>query len=219
MSIPVLLWGATGQARVLAGFLPSLGYRIEVLVDRDPDIASPFAGVPLLRGEAGFAEWISKRTEFPAALVAIGGEKGEDRLVTQALLAAAGCRILSVQHPRATVADDVRIGAGSQILAGAVVGVGSVLGDAVIVNTRAGVDHECLLADGVHVGPGATLCGLVEVGRSTFIGAGAVVLPRVRIGAGTIIGAGALVNRDIPDNVIAFGNPVRIIRPRLIAGT
>jgi sugar O-acyltransferase (sialic acid O-acetyltransferase NeuD family) len=214
MSTPVIVWGATGQARVLADFLPTLGYRIEVLVDRNPQVAPPLEGVPILLGEAGFREWASARRELPAALVAIGGDRGADRLELQEVLRGAGCRILTVIHPRAIAAASAQFGSGCQILAGAVVGAGAVLGDAVIVNTRAGVDHECRIADGVHVGPGATLCGLVTVGRCTLIGAGAVVLPRVRIGSHTVIGAGAVVTRDVPDNVIAFGNPARIIRPR-----
>ena len=217
MSSPVLIWGATGQARVLADFLPDLGYRIVAFVDRNPEVTSPLPGIPLLTGEPGFRQWISQHPP-PGALVALGGDRGGDRLALQELLAAAGCGILTVVHPSATVAGNAGIGPGSQILAGAVVGADASLGAAVILNTRASADHECRLEDGVHLAPAATLCGGVRVGRLTLIGAGAVVLPRIRIGAGVVVGAGSVVTRDLPDNVIAFGNPARIVRARLTPG-
>jgi len=219
MSTPVIVWGATGQARVLADFLPALGYRIECFIDRDPTVVSPVRGIPVLLGESGFREWMAAQKQAPAALVAIGGERGEDRLDRQAFMRTAGCTILTVVHPRAVVSERAQLGIGTQVLAGAVVGPDSQIGDGVIVNTRASVDHECRLGDGVHLAPGVTLCGLVEVGRLTFIGAGAVVLPRVRIGSGSVIGAGSLVTRDISDNIVAYGHPARIIRPRLIPGS
>lgn len=219
MSSAVIIWGATGQARVLADFLPALGYRIEVFVDRDLAVVSPIPGIPVLAGEGGLREWLAGQQLIPAALVAIGGDRGADRLDRQEFLRALGCRIPTVVHPRAVVSESARLGSGTQVLAGAVVGPGSRIGEGVILNTRASVDHECQLADGVHLAPGVTLCGLVEIGRSTLVGAGAVVLPRVRIGAGSVVGAGALVTRDIPDNVVAYGHPARIIRPRLTAGT
>ncbi|MBL9173994.1 MAG: NeuD/PglB/VioB family sugar acetyltransferase [Verrucomicrobiales bacterium] len=217
MSSPVLIWGATGQSRVLADFLPDLGYRIVAFVDRNPGVTSPVPGIPLLNGEPGFREWIAHHPA-PGALVAVGGDRGADRLALQELLATAGCTILTAVHPAATVAGSARIGVGSQILAGAVVGAAASLGAAVIINTRASADHECRLEDGVHLAPAATLCGLVQVGRGTLIGAGAVVLPRIRIGAGVVVGAGSVVTRDLPDNVIAFGNPARIVRARLTPG-
>ena len=43
-------------------------------------------------------------------------------------------------------------------------------------------------------------------------GGGALILPGVRIGSRTIIGAGSVVTRDIPDGVLAAGNPCRVIR-------
>lgn len=52
----------------------------------------------------------------------------------------------------------------------------------------------------------------ITVGNSVWIGANVVVLPGVTIGSNTIIGAGSVVNRDIPDGVIAVGNPCRVIR-------
>lgn len=52
----------------------------------------------------------------------------------------------------------------------------------------------------------------VHIGKNVWIGAGAVVLPGVTIGDNTVIGAGAVVTKDIPSNVIAVGNPCRVLR-------
>ena len=52
----------------------------------------------------------------------------------------------------------------------------------------------------------------VEIGPDCWIGAAAIVLPGVNIGAGTTIGAGSVVTRSVPANVLALGNPARVIR-------
>ncbi len=52
----------------------------------------------------------------------------------------------------------------------------------------------------------------VEVGEDVWIGGGAIVLPGVRIGERSVIGAGSVVTRDVPDGVIAAGNPCRVLR-------
>ena len=80
------------------------------------------------------------------------------------------------------------------------------------MNTGAAIDHECVLEDYVHVSPHATLCGNVHVGEGTWIGAGSVINPGVRIGKWTIIGSGSVVCKDIPDGVVAYGSPCRIMK-------
>lgn len=53
----------------------------------------------------------------------------------------------------------------------------------------------------------------VHIGNNVWIGAGAVILPGVTIGDNTVIGAGSVVTKNIPDNVVAVGNPCRVLRP------
>ena len=52
----------------------------------------------------------------------------------------------------------------------------------------------------------------VHIGKNCWIGAGALIMPGVSIGDNTVIGAGSVVTKDIPPNVVAVGNPCRVMR-------
>lgn len=54
--------------------------------------------------------------------------------------------------------------------------------------------------------------GKIDIGNDVFIGAGSIILPNVKIGNNVIIGVGSVISKDIPDGVVAAGNPIRIIR-------
>lgn len=53
----------------------------------------------------------------------------------------------------------------------------------------------------------------VTIGSDVWVGSGALILPGVTIGSRAVIGAGSVVTRDIPDDVLAVGNPCRVLRP------
>ncbi len=52
----------------------------------------------------------------------------------------------------------------------------------------------------------------VHIGRCCWIGAGAIILPGVTIGDNVVVGAGSVVTKDLPSNVVAVGNPCRVLR-------
>ena len=52
----------------------------------------------------------------------------------------------------------------------------------------------------------------IHIGKNCWLGAGVIVLPGVTIGDNTVIGAGSVVTKDIPSNVVAVGNPCRVLR-------
>jgi acetyltransferase-like isoleucine patch superfamily enzyme len=64
------------------------------------------------------------------------------------------------------------------------------------------------------IAPGVSTGGLVEIGECSAIGVGASISDRISIGRHTVVGTGAVVVRDIPDLVVAYGNPARVQRSR-----
>ena len=95
---------------------------------------------------------------------------------------------------RVCLSDNVMIGEGVQINAGAIIG------------------HNAQLGDFSTLSPGCIVSGDVTIGAGTYIGTGAVIRDEVKIGKNCIIGMGSLVTGDIPDNVVAYGSPCRVVR-------
>jgi sugar O-acyltransferase (sialic acid O-acetyltransferase NeuD family) len=206
----IVIVGAGGHGKVVADIVRAGGaFEVAAFVDelalgRDGDL---YLGARVYAGEDGLARARAKGLAY--AIAAFADCKA--RLGCCERLQANGFEIVSVVHPRAMVSPDVSIGAGTMIAAGAVVTTAARLGESVIVNTGATVDHDCVLEDAVHIEPGAHLAGSVHIGRGTTIGIGAVVTKGRRIGAHTHVGAGAVVTRDLPDGVVAWGVPARVI--------
>ncbi len=92
-------------------------------------------------------------------------------------------------------------------------------------------DTHIFIGDDVMFGPNVTLATAghpidpeirkqgtqfnfsIFIGANVWIGANTVVLPGVTIGENSVIGAGSVVTKDVPENVVAFGNPCKVIRP------
>jgi sugar O-acyltransferase (sialic acid O-acetyltransferase NeuD family) len=208
MSTPLILVGAGGHARVLLDALALSGAKVIGLVDADASLKNrDVMGFPIL----GDDEVLRRHAPGTIELVNAIGSVGSMRLRKSVYdkLRGAGHVFATVFHPRATLSPHSLLGAGAQIMAGAVVQPGARLGEDTIVNTGATVDHDCVVGAHVHIAPGVTLSGNVSVGDETHIGAGATVIQGVRIGARCTVGAGAVVLDDVRDGVSVAGVPAR----------
>lgn len=207
----LVIWGASGHALVVADAARA-GDEYEIggfMDDVHPERSGEeFCGAMILGGREQLEGLLSQGV----TKLIFGFGDCRARLRLSEFARAKGFQLATVIHPRAFVATNASVGCGSVILAGAIVNPAASIGENVIVNTSASVDHECLIEDGAHIGPGAHLGGRVFVGRAAWIGIGATVIDRARIGAEAVIGAGAVVINDIPDGVLAYGIPARVVK-------
>lgn len=196
----ILVVGAGGHAKVVIATLHAAGLDVAgVLDDRAESWGTSVLGCSVLGG----LEQLKRSAAH--AIIAIGNNAARRDIATRF----PETTWMSVVHPAATVHESVKVGAGTVIFASAVIQPDTILGQHIIVNTGATVDHDCVLENYVHVAPGVHLAGAVHLEEGVFLGIGCTVTPGINVGRWTTVGAGGVVVRSLPANTVAVGIPAR----------
>lgn len=207
---PTILLGAGGHAKVVIEILRETHrYRPVGCLGQPPEGCQELIGVPVLGNDDLLGDL--RRQGIEHAFVAIGDNRLRQLLIDK--VRRAGFQLVNAISRQASVSASAVLGEGIAIMPGAHVGTETRLEDGVILNTRSVVDHDGVLGECVHIGPGAILAGSVTVGAQAFVATGSSVIPHMRIGARSIVGAGSVVVRDIPADVVAYGSPALARRP------
>ena len=197
----LVIIGASGRGKVIADIAEKNGYEEIVFLDDDTSLKK--CGCYSV---VGTSENIMLYQEYDF-VVGIGNSK--ERKKIQNRIECLQLPLAVLVHPNAVIADDVFIGNGTVVMAGAVINPGTVIGRGCIINTCASVDHDCSISDFVHVSVGSHIAGTVNIGQKTWIGAGAIVSNNLFICDECYIGAGGVVVRDIEEAGTYIGVPVR----------
>jgi UDP-N-acetylbacillosamine N-acetyltransferase len=206
----VVIWGASGHALVVADILRLMGnyaivgYLDDINLDR---IGESFGGGIILGG----GEMLQDILNDGVSNLALGVGDCKARMQLAHVAVKTGFNLATAIHPSSIVASSAQIGAGSVLCAGSIVNPEARIGRAVIVNTSASIDHECVIEDGVHLSPGVHLAGNVVVGMGTAVGVGSVARDGIHIGERCVIGAGAVIVSDLPADVLAYGVPAKVM--------
>jgi sugar O-acyltransferase (sialic acid O-acetyltransferase NeuD family) len=208
MSQPIIILGAGGHAKVLLDALRLQGKTVLGLTDADgTKHGSSVLDAPVLGDDT-----VLKSHEPQKVLLVNGVGSIKNTTFRQQLFEkykALGYSFASVIHPSAVIARDVICGEGAQIMAGTVIQPGGRIGDNVIINTNATLDHDCRIGNHVHIASGACLSGGVIVEEGVHIGAAATLIQLVRIGAFSTVGAASLVLKEVPAKTIVAGVPAK----------
>jgi acetyltransferase-like isoleucine patch superfamily enzyme len=125
------------------------------------------------------------------------------------------------------VREDCVIGEHVSIWSNTVVDYGCLIGNRVKIHANCYIAQFTVMEDDVFLAPGVTIANDLypgnedsaklmagpRIGAGAQIGVNVTILPFVRIGAGALIGSGSVVTRDIPDGMVAYGNPALPHRP------
>jgi len=196
----MLIYGAGGHAKVIISLLSDIGVQVDAIFDDDTQKQS-------CTGFSVSNDYDPNLHADQPIILAIG-----DNFCRQKLATYVSHRSANAFHFSSLTGHNVQIGLGNVVLHRAIIQADTIIGNHCIINTAATIDHDCRIADFVHIGPGCVLCGNVTVGDCTLVGAGSVIVPNIIIGKNCLIGAGSVVTKNIPDGSIARGNPARIIK-------
>lgn len=215
----IIIWGAKYQFKVIRPILLSQGYEIEILIDETPNLKE-YLGYKVLNSIEDFRKWKDYKNykEKMGFIICISNPNGKIREQKAQTLISLGLKPISLIAKSAKIAKDVVLGNGLQILENVVIHPGSKIGNYCIFLSNSLIDHDCIIGKCVELAGGVNLAGRIHIGDYSWLGIGSTVFadqnsnePR-RIGSNCIIGAASLVNKDIPNNYVAYGVPAKKIR-------
>lgn len=206
----IAILGAGGHALSVAETAHSAGYVVHFFVDPDSP-GRHLLGIPVVAEVP--PEFLASEGCFA---VAVG-----DNAVRQHVVEAFQTRFTravfpALIHESASVSTYARIGEGSVVLQGAIVGSASEVGAFCILNSGAVLDHASRMGTYSSLAPRAVAGGNVTIGVRSAISIGATIRHATSIGNDTVVGANSYVNKDLPSLVVAYGSPARLVRERRV---
>jgi len=188
----LLILGGGGHGRSVAEAVIATGrYRLVGFVDDAVPAPTSIRAWPVLGSIANLGRC---RDLADAAIVAIGNNGVREKL--HGLVRAAGFELATVIHPAAIVSPSAWVSAGSSVMAGAIVGTEARLGEGVIVNCGAVVDHDCQVGDFGHLSVNASMAGGAILGRGAWMQAGAVLGYGTELAAGSVLAPGQAIMKE-----------------------
>jgi len=126
-----------------------------------------------------------------------------------------GYQLQTLVHPTAFIGTNTLIGDGAIIQFGSFVSCNVILGTNALVQSYATIGHDSVIGNDVVISTFVAVSGACMIGDRTYIGINVPVREKAQIGDDTIVGMGSAVLRDIPSNVVALGNPARVVRENI----
>ena len=174
----------------------------------DDEIRKKVYGYQVVCSDKDIKDLLAKNPDIAGYVLGTGNLKVRHRLYTWL---DTFMNAVNIIHPAAIVSRHASIGKGNLIEAFTKVANGARIGNHCIINSFSAVNHDQAIGDNVLIAGNVSMAGK-SIGSHTIVADGASIGFKKSVGAGCIIGDGAVVTKDIPDNVIAYGNPAKVVR-------
>lgn len=188
-------------------------YTIVGIIDSNRKIGEVLYGYEVIGRQEEIME-LANKFKIEGCVITIGDNWSRKKVFEQIYEIAPDLEWPNVIHPSVIIANNVELGMGILAMAGVIVNSNAHLGDFTNYFTGCNIEHDCYIDDYASVSAGVVLGGKVRIGKYSAIALNATIFDRLTIGDNTVIGAASLVTKDIPSDVLAYGNPAIIVRNR-----
>lgn len=211
----IVLIGGGNQSHYTIDIIEKEGkYNIIGIIDSIHEIDSDRFGYKILGRQENISQLI-KKYNIEGGVISIGDNWGRYHVYNQILELAPTFKFVNAIHPSVIIGNNVKLGMGIVAMAGCIFNPKSTIGDFTFFATGAQIEHDCQIGDFSSISAGSITGGHVKLGKFSAITLGVTVVDRLEIGENTVIGSGSLVTKSLPDNVLAYGSPAKIIRNRI----
>jgi sugar O-acyltransferase (sialic acid O-acetyltransferase NeuD family) len=188
-------------------------YNIIGIIDSVHDIGSERFGYKIIGRQENLIELV-KEYNIQVGIISIGDNWSRYYVYNKIIGQIPNFEFVNAIHPSVIIGNDVELGTGVIAMAGCIFNPKSTIRDFTFFATGAQVEHDCYIDEFSSISAGSVTGGYVKLGKFSAITLGVTILDRVEIGENTVVGSGSLVLKSLPDNVLVYGNPAKIIRER-----
>ncbi len=206
----LLIFGAGGHAVKIARIAIAQYYHVLGYIS----IEAPDTVIDNSQKVLGYLDYYKNDKNYENVSTHIGIGENSIRYKIYNQIGGLNRNIITLKSDTSIIESTAILGQGCFIAQGAIIQNNVKIGKCCIVDTGAVLDHDTIVGDFVTISPNSTICSKVKIENGAIIGAASVVIEKVNIGENSLIGAGSVVISNIPPNVVAVGNPARIIRER-----
>ena len=210
----IVLIGGGNQAHYTSDIVNKEGkYKIVGIIDSIHEIGSDRFGFKVLGRQEDLKKIIDEY-DIEGGIISIGDNWNRYYVHNQIKQLIPNFDFVNAIHPSVIIGENVEIGKGVVMMAGCIINPKSKIGDFTFFATGAQIEHDCIIGDYASISAGSITGGYVQLKDFSALTLGVTVIDRIVIGKNTVVGSGSLVVKDLPDNVLAYGNPAKIIRNR-----
>lgn len=210
----IVLFGGGNQAHYTIDIIEKEGkYNIVGIIDSIHEVGSDRFGYKVLGRQENLKNLILEYN-IHGGIISIGDNGSRYIVYQQIIQLIPNFKFVNAIHPSVVIGNTTELGFGVVAMAGCIFNPKAKIGNFTFFATGAQVEHDNVIGDFASISAGSITGGYVTLGKFSAITLGVTVLDRISIGENTVVGAGSLVLKPLPDNVLAYGNPAKIIRNR-----
>ena len=207
---PIILVGGGGHCKYTIDVIEAEGkYYIKGITDLKEKVGESILGHPIIGCNDDLKELVKTCSNFVITVGQIKSANLRKKLFD--LIKQVGGKFPVIVSPNAHASKHSEIGEGTVVFHNVVINANAKIGINCILNTKCVIEHDAKVGNNCHVSTGAIINGDSVLGSDSFLGSMSCISSQVKVGNNCVIGAGSLIVKNLEDNTIAYGNPLKHI--------